>query len=355
MESGEELAVIDTYRNNIVRKKSELAKLQSDRANETKKILVHKKRIQSAKLSISRTKSSSTIQNKYREIERAEKALAMIDKKVADIDKKIAKREREIIIEDKKLTREKEIERKKNVQKENKRLKESVKQMKEVNQLLGEHSKLHIQTQHTLEDLQKIPEIITVLFMASNPIDQQALRLDEEARGINEMIRKSEHRDSVSFITKWAIRPLDVLQAINEEKPTIVHFSGHGSNDDEIVFQDDNGNAKLVSKEAIVQTIMSTSDNIRLAFFNTCFSYGQAQAVVEHVDAAIGMNTSIGDVAARVFASQFYSAISFGVSIQKAFEQAKSALMLEGISEEDTPELYVKDGLNANDIILVRP
>lgn len=349
------MALIDTYRNNVLRKKKELAKLQSDRANETKKIPGNTNKILSAKQAISRTKSTSTIQSKYREIERLEKVLAAIDKKVADIDSKIAKKEKEIADEESKLRRESERERKRDEQAENKRAKEAERQMKQVNDMLKNHSKLHNQTQQTLEDLQNVPENITVLFMASNPINQPSLRLDEEAREINEMIRKSEHRDSVSFITRWAIRPLDVLQAINELNPTVIHFSGHGSDEDELVFQGGNGNAKMVSKEAIVQTMMSTSDSIRLVFFNTCFSYGQAQAVVEHVDAAIGMNTSIGDDAARVFAAQLYSAIGFGLSIQKAFEQAKTALMLEGIDEESTPELYVKDGLDSNEIIIVKP
>ncbi|MDR9794218.1 hypothetical protein Q8A72_14845 [Aeribacillus pallidus] len=111
----------------------------------------------------------------------------------------------------------------------------------------------------------------------------------------------------------------------------------------------------MVSKDAIVQTMMSTSDNIKLVFFNTCFSYGQAQAVIKHVDAAIGMTTSIGDDAARVFAAQFYSAIGFGLSVKKAFEQGKTALMLEGIREEDTPELYVKDCIDPDELIIVKP
>ena len=54
----------------------------------------------------------------------------------------------------------------------------------------------------------------------------------------------------------------------------------------------------------------------------------------DHVDVAIGMNTSIGDEAALVFASQFYSSIGFGKSIKTAFDQAKAALMLEGIPEK---------------------
>ncbi len=342
------MSFIETYRRTIKRKKEELSKLRTSKATEVGKVPSHKKKIQSAQATIGRTKSAATMNSKYREIGREEKKLADIDKKVAELDKKIAKIEGDIISEEKKLGREVEREQKK-------RLADNEKRMKEVSGMLDRHSEMHQETNRALEELKNLPEEITVLFMASNPLDAPQLRLDEEARAIQEMIRKSEHRDSVSFETRWATRALDVIQAINEENPAIIHFSGHGSQDDEIVFQDNQGNAKLVSKEAIVQTMMSTSDEIKLVFFNTCFSYGQAQAVVQHVDAAIGMTTTIGDEAARIFAAQFYSAVGFGLSVKKAFEQGKAALMLEGILEEDTPELYVKDGLDPNELIIVKP
>jgi hypothetical protein len=67
------------------------------------------------------------------------------------------------------------------------------------------------------------------------------------------------------------------------------------------------------------------------------------------------MNTSIGDEAARVFASSFYSAIGFGRSVLDAFNQAKTALMLEGIPEANTPVLFTREGINPEDIVLVRP
>lgn len=169
------------------------------------------------------------------------------------------------------------------------------------------------------------------------------------------MIRQSKYRDAVRFESRWALQPIDLLQAINELNPTVVHFSGHGSDNDEIAFQDQNGKMKLVSKEAIVQTMMASSEDIRLVFFNTCYSKNQAEAISEFVDATIGMNTSIGDDAARVFSSQFYSAIGFGHSVDKAFQQAKALVMMEGIDEENTPELFVRGELNANEIILVNP
>lgn len=349
------MSLIDTYRNNVSRKKKELLKLQSDKASERKNAADSEKKINTAKISISRTKSEGTIKSKLREIERYNNKLITINKKIADLEKKIANKSKEIVLEENKLHRGEEKEWKQKEQAEVKRLKEDEKHIKDLQSSITKHNLLHIQTQKEMADLRKVPEKITVLFIASNPLDQPQLRLDEEAREIESMIRKSEYRDSVSFVTKWAARPLDILQSINEINPTIVHFSGHGSDEDELVFQDNSGNTKLIAKEAIVQTMVSTSEDIKLLFFNTCFSYGQAEAVVEHVDAAIGMNTTIGDDAARVFAAQFYSAIGFGQSVYKAFQQAKSALMLEGIPEENTPELYIKDDIEIKEMILVKP
>ncbi|MHA6250379.1 CHAT domain-containing protein [Oceanobacillus sp. CAU 1775] len=349
------MSQVEMYRRKIERKKIELGRIRTARANEINKVPSIKKKILSAQATIGRTKSISTINSKHKEIEREEKKLAGIEKKVAELDKKIVKIEGDISSEERKLGRKVEREQKKRDTTERKRLADNEKRMKEVSGMLDRHSEIHRDTSKTLKELKNLPEKVTVLFMASNPLNISSLRLDEEARDIQEMIRKSEHRDAVSFETRWATRALDVMQAINEENPTIIHFSGHGTDDDEIVFQDDQGNAKFVSKDALVQTMMSTSDKIKLVFFNTCFSYGQAQAVVEHVDSAIGMKTTIGDTAARVFAAYFYSAIGFGMSVKKAFEQGKSALMLEGIKEEDTPELYIKDGINPNELIIVKP
>src|SRR5690606_21107640 len=119
--------------------------------------------------------------------------------------------------------------------------------MRSITNTLSEHERLHEVAIAAINKLSQLPKEITVLFLAANPLDQQQLRLDEEVRAIGEMIRKSEHRDSVRLESRWAVRPLDVLQAINECQPRIVHFSGHGSDQDEIVFQDNEGNTKLVS------------------------------------------------------------------------------------------------------------
>ena len=111
---------------------------------------------------------------------------------------------------------------------------------------------------------------------------------------------------------------------------------------------------KTHAQTALSYSIMPPMSILR-GVFNACFSEPQAQSVVEYIDAAIGMSTSISDEAACVFAAQLYSSIGFGCSLHTAFNQAIAQLMLEGIPEDSTPKLYVKDSMDANDITLVQP
>lgn len=337
------------------RHQKEIAHLQQEKAREVSKAATETKRANDAYGAARQMRNGSSAQSKLRDATRYESTVASCQKKIAELEVKLAREHSRLNDAYRLLTQAEEQENRRRLQEQKRATQENQWTISSIRGRLVVHEQLHQLALTTLEKLQNLPERVTVLFLAANPVDQKQLRLDEEARAINEMIRKSAHRDAVHLESRWAVRPLDVLQAINECRPRIVHFSGHGSDQDEIVFQDNSGNAKLVSKEAIVQTMAAGSDEIQLIFFNICYSRQQAEEVVEHVSAAIGMNTSIGDAAARVFAAQFYSGIGFGHSVGRAFQQAKAALMLEGIAEENTPELFVAAGLTSDEIMLVRP
>lgn len=349
------MAQIDSYRNTLLKKKQELAKLNQDMAREQGKIAPLQKKIISAKEAIGRTKNASTIKSRLGEVERANKNIADIQKKSGEIQKKIAQKEKEIAATEKNYRNEEVKIAKKKMEAEKKQLKENEKNNVLIQETLAQHEKYQENLQMQIEQLRAIPEKITVLFLAANPIDTPALRLDEEARMIYEKIRQSEFRDSVEFESRWATRASDILQAINETNPTIVHFSGHGTDNGDLVLLNPDGTHKLVSKEAISMAMSTTSDVIKLVVFNACFSEAQAESVVTYVDSAIGMGASIGDEAACIFAAQLYSSIGFGNSLTTSFNQAIAALMLEGIPEEKTPKLYLRDGVTAEDVILVNP
>lgn len=194
---------------------------------------------------------------------------------------------------------------------------------------------------------------IKILFLAANPKGTVPLRLDEEIREISAKIRLAKFCDSLELVSIWATRPSDLLQSLLEHKPHIVHFSGHGTVSDEITLEDSSGQPKSVSKEALTALFQNLKDNIRVVMLNACYSRPQAEAITNVIDSAIGMKGAIGDQAAIKFAASFYQAIGFGRTLKEAFDIGKTALMLEGIAEENTPQLHLHDGIDATKVVLI--
>lgn len=281
------MSQLDTYRNAMIRKREDLAKLNQDLAKEQAKVSPLQKKIISAKSAIARTKNQTTINTKYKEIERANKSISDIQKKCGDIQKKIAQKEKELATTEKNFRNEEAKVNKKNLEADKKRQREMERQAAAFEQSLNEYGTVQTKMQMEIERLKAIPEKITVLFLAANPNDTPKLSLDEEARSIQEKIRLSEYRDSIRFESRWATRSSDILQAINETNPTIVHFSGHGSPSGELALLNPDGSTKIVTKEAITMAMSTASDTIRLVVFNACFSESQALSIVEHIEAAI--------------------------------------------------------------------
>jgi hypothetical protein len=196
---------------------------------------------------------------------------------------------------------------------------------------------------------------IKVLFLAANPAGTQPLQLQEEIRQITAKVRAAEYRDSLELVSRWAVRPDDLLQALLEVKPHVVHFSGFGGSAAELILLDEQGNPKPVSKEALAHLFRILKDNVRVVVLNACDSCPQAEAIADTIDCTIGMNRPIGDEAAIVFAGSFYRALGFGRSVKEAFELGRAALLLEGIPEETTPELLVRTDVDASGLVLMAP
>ena len=195
-------------------------------------------------------------------------------------------------------------------------------------------------------------DMCKVLFLASNPTSTDRLALDEEARDIEAKIRASTHRDAITLRTRWAVRTDDLLQALNEDHPVIVHFSGHGAGAG-IVLQDSDGSSKIVKSDALKRLFTALKDNIRVVILNACETGEQASAISEVIDCVVYMEDSIGDVAARKFAASFYSAIGFGRSVRNAFDQGLTAIAIEDLGAEDAPKLLERPGVSAQDVYLV--
>lgn len=329
------------YENKVNSINNEIIRLRNEQNKYLKKANDSATSIQKARESIGRTKSNSTIKMKFNEIDRETKRQIEANKKYNEFSKKIAIKEKELRNVEKNLNKE--------LSKEKQRFETSI------NQNLSTINVRQIQVENEINRLKKPKDKITILFIASDNLEPQSqkLNLDKEAREISEAIIKTKERDSINFETRWATKVNDLFRIINETNPTIIHFSGHGTDNDELIFLDNNDNLKSVGLETIVKMINASCDDTRLIVFNNCFSATIAESITENIEAAIGMNNAIGDNAAIVFATHLYSAIGSGISLNKAFQQAVIQLELLDIPEETTPQLYVNSSFSANDIFFV--
>ena len=182
---------------------------------------------------------------------------------------------------------------------------------------------------------------IKVLLLAANPVDAETLRIGTAVRNIFDEIDSSELREMFEVVPHLAMRPSDLQRFLLKYQPDIVHFSGHGTSDGEIVFEDETGNSKPIDKGALVTVFRLLKNNIRLIFLNTCFSKSQAKAIGDVIDYTIGIEKEVSDRAAIVFGAAFYRALAYKCSVQTAFDSAKAELDLERLPGSKMPKLFI--------------
>jgi len=181
----------------------------------------------------------------------------------------------------------------------------------------------------------------TILILTANP-QGNSRRLDQEVRDIEEGLRRAKKRNEFFLESRFAVRPRDIRRAMLDINPSIVHFSGHGTGDEGLVFEDETGSAKLIDGEALAGLFQLFSDKVECVVLNGCYSEVQAEAIVQHINYVIGMKEAIGDKAAIEFAVGFYDALGAGESIERAHKFGCTAIQLAGIPEQFTPVLKKK-------------
>jgi hypothetical protein len=183
---------------------------------------------------------------------------------------------------------------------------------------------------------------IKILVLTANPKipNYGPLRLDAEVRQIEEALRRSQHRNRFQLETQLATRTKDLRRALLDHQPQIVHFSGHGSGEQGLVLENNDGKLQLVSTQALTQ-LFGTSEisEVECVLLNACYSEVQAIAIHQIVDCVIGMHQPIGDKAAILFAEGFYDALGAGIPYEEAYKVGCNAIALEGIPEHQIPVL----------------
>lgn len=192
--------------------------------------------------------------------------------------------------------------------------------------------------------LMKGQKSMKALMLAAAPLDQQQLRLDEEARDLREQLKLvNTPVANVQVEHRWAVRANQLQMEIMNEKPQILHFSGHGDHG-LILLEDSSGNAAEVSAEAI-SDLVELNSSIDCVLLNACFSEGVARLTAPHVKAVIGCNASIDDNAAIAFTRAFYRALAHGEPYDRAFRLAKNDVNINcGATEANKYVIFTSGG-----------
>lgn len=142
-------------------------------------------------------------------------------------------------------------------------------------------------------------------------------------------------------LPQLAVRPSDISRAVLEEKPAIVHFSGHGTAEGQLCFEDATGKVNAVEPEALTALFQLVSNHVKCVVMNACYSATQSEGIAQHIDYVVGMDKAISDKAAITFAVGFYQALGAGknVDVDRAYKFGCVQIRLQGVSEHLTPVL----------------
>jgi hypothetical protein len=160
-----------------------------------------------------------------------------------------------------------------------------------------------------------------ILILEANP--KRDLDLNQEIRDLKDAIQRASDRQEFEIEVGLAVRSTDLQDLILKFEPNIIHFCGHGTGEDGLVFLD-----RKISTDALSELCELCQKHLECVVLNACYSQVQADEIVKHINYVIGMNQTIRDDAAIAFSIGFYRALGYGRSIEDAYKFGKNAIQL---------------------------
>jgi hypothetical protein len=163
---------------------------------------------------------------------------------------------------------------------------------------------------------------IKVLFVAAGPRDAPALALKTELEKTTSRLYRARAPRLIDFKEVWSAQFADLTGPLQDEKPDIVHFSGHGTDGGDLLFEGNDSLGARIPSRAFVELLSTESakQHVRCVLLNACYTEGLALQLVAHVDFVIGSPAPIGDAAAIAFSEAFYPTLAREKSVKEAFK-----------------------------------
>ncbi len=208
---------------------------------------------------------------------------------------------------------------------------------------LGNSEKLASEIEVNKPDVQPPVQKCDVLILSANPNTTQPLQLEKERELIKQRLQEGEvgkkyivHAEKVAYIE-------DLSKYLLQYDPTILHFSGHGNADGEIILNNRQGEAQVLSIETLAEFLAIVRGRIECVILNACFSLEKADVVADQVSCVIGMDKEIDDESALILAGGFYRGLGFGQGYYKAFEIGRNEIKALKLPDDNVPRFITRD------------
>jgi hypothetical protein len=306
--------------------------------------------------------SASMARTHQRNAESAEKKAVTEDAKIARVSTKLACLARDLSSAETNLDREVRAAARREDENRNAAARRAEQEAKQRHARERRHAqeiaRLSSPTVHYVHEVRTVPapkpEMLRVLYLTADP--GRDLRTEVEVRNVQQAVRKATHRDLIQISYRPAATPEDLLDGLNELRPHVVHFSGHGRSS--TVFFDnasvDTPGGREVALDLLARALRATADPPTLLVLNGCDTLDGAEVLLDSTPVIIAMASEITDLAATVFAARFYSAIASAQPVGAAVQQGSVALDLAGLDEGWIPNVLARDDLDLDGLVLVQ-
>ena len=166
-----------------------------------------------------------------------------------------------------------------------------------------------------------------ILILTSNP--RNDLKLSREIKDLKNVIKRAKNQSQFETEFELEVHPEDLQDLLLEHEPRIVHFCGHGTGEQGLVFKNLAEQEQIISTEALSSLFALFDKSCECVLLNACYSEVQARAIIQHINYAIGMKQEIRDDAAIAFATGFYRALGWGKSIEEAYKFGRNAIQIQ--------------------------
>jgi hypothetical protein len=192
---------------------------------------------------------------------------------------------------------------------------------------------------------------LRILIVVSDPsnLDDyglKSLQADAEVQRIKEALQK--RGDEVKTEVLLHAVGLDLHDKLNDFRPHVVHFIGHGGFDGEqgmLMIEDEKHRVRLINDEDLAEFFVNVED-VRLVILNACQGATQSstkalaglapQLVQRGLGAVVAMQYPIPDRISLAFAREFYRALAQYSSVDAAVSEGRHAI--KAVFGSDKPD-----------------